>query len=209
MNGSEEVSLNTFSREKTRVYFNAIASKWDSLTYHDPSELRDIVAQLKLTAADRVLDVAAGTGILLPFLYRKTKKVTALDVAPEMVEQAKANHPNIKVSYVTADFLEYNVSGAYDALVIYNSYPHFEDKALLASRMNSALSPGGRFIIAHCESREEINARHAETPFQLIAVEIGEAIKEAEWFSKYFKIEKLVDDSERYIILGTKREQAI
>ena len=77
--------------------------------------------------------------------------------------------------------------------------------AALAQRISSVLSDGGRFIIAHSQSAEKINELYSKDAFKTIAVKIKNALDEAKNFQQYFKIEKIIDNENKYIIVGTKR----
>lgn len=201
--------MSIFNKEKISPYFDALADTWDEICYHDSAVLREIVADINLTSSDTVLDVATGTGVLLPYLYRKTKKITALDISKKMIAKAKENYPNIRATYINADFLEFRALNNFDVVTLYGSYQCFENKSVLVKSINSVLLPGGRFIIAHSQSLDKINELYSKEAFQIICTEMNEALDEAKNFERYFKIEKIIDNESRYIILGTKREKEL
>jgi SAM-dependent methyltransferase len=49
---------------------------------------------------------------------------------------------------------------SFDAVMIFNTFPHFLDEESLFSRSHSCLKPGGRLFICHSLNREALNEHH-------------------------------------------------
>lgn len=95
-------------------------------------------------AGSRVLDVACGTGVLIPdYLKREVASVTGVDISPEMIKIAVETHKAENIHFICGDVEELNFGEAFDAIVIYNAFPHFPDAERLIARLSNALAPGG------------------------------------------------------------------
>jgi len=149
------------SRPPLGGFFDGHAPAWDS--YQDEGTHRAIARIFKtagIRPGARVLDVGAGTGILYPyFLAAGVGAYTAVDVSPEMVRQFKAKHPEADV--LEADYEKsIRFPGTFDAIMIFNVFPHFRDEETVFRLSHPYLSPGGRLFICHSMNRESLNAHH-------------------------------------------------
>lgn len=119
--------------------------------------LRTAVAdRLGLRPADRVLDVASGTGLLAVELARRVGpdgSVDGIDVAPEMVEQAtrKAEATGLPMAFRTgrAQQLPYddNTFAALTCTLALHHIAH-DERGQAAAEFYRVLRPGGRVLIA-------------------------------------------------------------
>lgn len=115
----------------------------------------------KVAAGDRVLDVACGTGVMIPYyLQRNVAHVTGIDISPEMAKKATAKFPNDPVTVLAADVEEYPFTEKLDRIVVYNAFPHFPEPLRLIRILSGLLAEGGTLTIAHGMSREAIDAGH-------------------------------------------------
>jgi len=148
-----------------REYFNQLAARWDSMTTQDArSRLPSLVADLRIGPGDAILDVGGGTGVLLPLLRGAagdTSRLVCLDIAEEMLKQAKRNaHPG-NTHYINADAAAIPLSSeAFDVVVCYSSFPHFPDKVKALTEMARVLRKGGLLAVCHTASRQAINELH-------------------------------------------------
>jgi len=148
-----------------REYFNQLAGKWDRMTTEETrSRLPELIKDLKIKPGDAVLDVGGGTGILLPLLYEAAgnkSKIISLDIAEEMLKQAKNNSHPSNIHYVHADVTAIPLaSETFDLVICYSCFPHFPDKAKALAEMARVLRSNGRLVICHTASRHEINELH-------------------------------------------------
>ena len=150
-----------------REFFNTAAVTWDER--YQNQELTDFLSKLvptfPLKRGQRVLDVGTGTGILIPFLLEavgSTGHVTAIDFAEKMVEACKAkyaNLPNVNIAVQQVENLDFPPE-TFDAVTCFGLFPHLENKQKALSQMNRVLKPGGKLIIAHALSSNELRAHH-------------------------------------------------
>jgi SAM-dependent methyltransferase len=99
---------------------------------------------------DRVLDLATGTGTLARGFARRGGRVTGLDIAADMMEQAKALDAvaGVKVQYVQARAeATGQPDGAFD-LVTAGTCWFWVDGATTTREAQRVLAPGGHMLIA-------------------------------------------------------------
>jgi SAM-dependent methyltransferase len=98
----------------------------------------------------RVLDLATGTGTLARGFAMRGGIVTGLDIAPEMMAQAKAldAEAGVAVEYVTAKAEATGQPAAHFDLVTAGTCWFWFDGTLAAAEAKRVLKPGGHLMIA-------------------------------------------------------------
>jgi ubiquinone/menaquinone biosynthesis C-methylase UbiE len=150
-----------------KEFFNQSADNWDKhfQTQELNSFLEQFVPTFGIDAGQRVLDVGAGTGVIIPFLLNavgSTGHVTAIDFAEEMTKKCRAKFgplPNVTVMVKDVVKLDFE-AGSFDAVVCFGVFPHFENKEEALRQIHRALKPGGKLVIAHALSSAEIEEHH-------------------------------------------------
>jgi ubiquinone/menaquinone biosynthesis C-methylase UbiE len=148
-------------------FFNNVAVTWDDRfkTQELTPFLSQLVPTFQLEQGQTVLDVGTGTGILIPFLLKavgSTGHVTAVDFAEKMVEVCNLKYAGLSNVNITVQQVEKLgfPSESFDAVTCFGLFPHLEHKEEALRQMNRVLKPGGKLIIAHALSSEEIKAHH-------------------------------------------------
>jgi len=142
-------------RGPTRRQFGSLATTWEGRI--GPEGLVPLGAALdRLSAPPRkVLDLGTGTGKAARVVAKRfpDTKVVGVDLAPEMVEEAKRLLPSElagRVSFQVADGASLPfAAGEFDLVVLQNMIPFFEE-------LSRVTAPGGKAIFAF--------SRGAETP---------------------------------------------
>jgi len=152
-----------------REYFNGKADIWDeNVAEKDTAKLTQMAERLELEPGSVVLDVGTGTGVFLPYLLKsigEKGKVVALDVAEDMLAEARVKKPGRNVEYLLADITDIPLYGEmFDSIVCYSSFPHFQDKPKALTEMKRVMKSGGRLFICHTSSRAHINEIHSQIP---------------------------------------------
>jgi 2-polyprenyl-3-methyl-5-hydroxy-6-metoxy-1,4-benzoquinol methylase len=143
------------------AFFDGLADEWDENLIRDDEILGIILDGAQVGPGDRVLDVACGTGILTPYLLaRDVAEVAGVDVAPRMIQHAASKYDDPRTRFLNADILTAELDEKFDRIVVYNSFPHFENPRELVTSLVARLVPNGLLTVAHGQSREAINARH-------------------------------------------------
>ena len=159
--------MNTES-DKRKTFFDRHASAWDKeLQYTEKSAtLREVVRSFDLKGGERVLDVGTGTGILLPLLRQaigRAGSLAAMDFSFEMLRKAEVRSAAAKGFLINAGvgLIPFKADW-FDRVTCFSAFPHFPDKKRALQEMARVLKPGGRVLIAHLHSVEEMNRFHQE-----------------------------------------------
>lgn len=190
--------------KETKDFFNNMASGWDSKFYADPSKISVITALCPIPEGARIADIACGTGALFPIILSASpSEIIGIDISEKMLEEASKKFSDPRIKLLCANFLDLDECG-FDRAFIYRAYPHFHDKIGFIKKLHSILNDGGRFIIAHNESREAINTRHQKNAHTVSEI-LSDAETESKLFEKYFNIDIKADTDFLYIISGIKK----
>ena len=186
------------------AFFAGLASKWDTdYTTKNSNVINIILDNAEVCAGKDVLDVACGTGILIPdYLDRDVASVTAIDITPEMVEIAKGKYRQENVRIICGDAAETDFGQLFDCIVIYNALPHFPDQEQLISHLSSLLKKGGILTVAHGMSREKINAVHSSDSARSVSNGLMTAEELAEIFQKHLTVTTEISDDQMYQVAG-------
>ena len=185
-------------------FFDALAPGWDAETVVDDDVIRTVLDHAGVVSGCKVLDVATGTGVLIPYyLAREVSSVTAVDISPEMLRVARQKFPEPAVRFILGDAETAVPDCDFDAIVIYNALPHFPDAERLIASLSTHLRTGGTLTVAHGASREVINAHHKERA-QTVSNGLMEAAALADVFSKYLSVAAVISDSRMYLVSGKK-----
>ncbi|MBZ0217450.1 MAG: class I SAM-dependent methyltransferase [Fimbriimonadaceae bacterium] len=155
-----EMSEHTASQKK---FFPATAMPdrvWWSNLWPDPG---NIVRMLGIKAGMKVVDLCCGDGYFTaPLAKLVNGKVYALDIDPEMLNQARSEVARLGVSvneWLNADAqsIAEVVPHEIDYVLIANTFHGVQDKTALAKAVRQVLKPGGRFVIVnwHQIAREQ------------------------------------------------------
>ncbi len=185
-------------------FFDRLAPDWDAEMIRSDEVIRTILDHAGVTAGKRVLDVACGTGVLIPdYLSRGVASVTGIDISPKMAEIAREKFPKDPVRILCGDVEETDFQERFDCIVVYNAFPHFPDPERLIRRLSDLLKPGGTLTVAHGMSREKINAHHSGTASK-VSIGLMGAQELAELFGRYLEVTAVVSDERMYQVVGVK-----
>lgn len=139
--------------EKGRAYWNLHAKNYDRsmvLIGRPIPRMVELAAEA-VRGASRVLEVAAGTGLVTTALAREAREVIATDYAPAMVAalEARARHARLaNVRCEQADLYALHFEpGSFDAVVAANVLHLVPDLAGALKALRRMLKSGGRLIV--------------------------------------------------------------
>ena len=191
-------------KNKVKDFFNALAKHWDEDTIIDDKIIDVIFTNARIEKGNCVLDVACGTGVLIPYYFDAgVSFVTAIDLSPEMVRIASEKYHSEKTKFICGDATIHRFTKKYDNVVIYNAFPHFGDPYKLIANLSSCLKQGGYFTIAHSMSREKINMHHENIDTDLF-VDLPTIDELSIMVGKHLRVTTTVSDEKMYQIVAEK-----
>lgn len=148
-------------------FFEARAQTWEQSCY--PPEVRArlerLLPEFGLHPGEMVLDVGTGPGILIPYVRRAVGpagRIVAFDLAWAMTVEAFKKCGLHGELVLQADVHTIPCrSGIFDRVLCFAAFPHFDDPPQALAEMARVLKVGGRLVIAHLLSREELARHHA------------------------------------------------
>lgn len=108
----------------------------------------EVVAKLRAAGAQRIADIACGTGILAARIHAELNpaEVYGVDMSDGMLEQAKARSPHVRWLRGPAERLPFE-DGSLDAVVTTSAF-HWFDQPAAMREFNRVLMPGGLVAVA-------------------------------------------------------------
>ena len=186
------------------TFFDQCASWWDADMVRNEELIAAILNNGGIREGVHVLDVACGTGVLFPdYLQRGVASVTGIDISPEMARIAQEKFPQVKVICGDVESVEFQEQ--FDAIMVYNAFPHFPDPAKLIRVLAGLVKPGGKLSIAHGMSREALASHHAGRASS-VSIDLIHERELAELMEPYFHVDVIISNDCMYQVAGVRRD---
>ena len=187
-------------------FFNSCADSWDADMVKVQWKIDKILDIAGVTEDKAVLDVACGTGVLIPdYVNRKVSRCVGVDISRNMIEIALCKfriHRNFR--FICADAECFDFGETFDCTVIYNAFPHFVNRTNLFENILKHLNENGRITVAHGMSRDALIKHHSGR-----AEKVSSALPHVDELAKimepYFEVDTKISTDEIYIVSGKKR----
>ena len=194
-------------KKEIAEFFDRCAPWWDEDMIRNEVIITAILDNCGIKDGMDVLDVACGTGILFPdYLKRGVESVTGIDISPEMAKIAAEKFPEVKV--ICGDVEETKFEKQFDAVMVYNAFPHFPDPARLIETLARVVKPGGRLSVAHSMSREKLQQHHSGRASR-VSIDLIHEKELAALFAPFFDVDVVISNDRMYQVAGTRREGEI
>lgn len=183
-------------------FFDSSAGSWDEELIRNDKVIEKILDNCGIDKGVCVLDVACGTGVLFPDYIKREAVVTGIDISPEMVKIAKEKFPDVNV--ICGDVEETDFNEKFDAVMVYNAFPHFPDPERLVEKLSKLLRKGGRLSVAHGMSREDLLKLHNERASK-VSLPLPDEKTLAKSFEPFFSVDIMISGSEMYQVSGVRK----
>ena len=188
-------------------FFDKCAPWWDEDMIRNEFIITAILDNAGIKGGMDVLDVACGTGVLFPdYLKRGVASVTGIDISPEMARIAASKFPEVNV--ICGDVEEAQFGKTFDAVMVYNAFPHFPQPAKLIETLARVVKPGGRLSVAHSMSRAQLQQHHSGRASK-VSIDLIHEKDLAALFAPYFDVDVIISNDRMYQVAGTRREGEI
>jgi SAM-dependent methyltransferase len=196
------------------TYYRHRAPEYEQIYYRDNparrQEIREEEDRLrKLVTSKSVLELACGTGYWTRVMAETASSITAMDISPEMVEEARKKEYGIPVNIQVADMYKQQFEpGQYDVIALgfwFSHHPRHRFNELF-DLLECPLKPGGAIWMvdnnppAEGPSNESVRVDEYGNNFKRRYLNSGrEFVILKNYFSRR-ELEKLF--SERYFVLN-------
>ena len=185
-------------------FFDRCAPWWDEDMIRNEVIITTILDNAGIKGGMDVLDVACGTGVLFPdYLKRGVESVTGIDISPEMAKIAAAKFPEVQV--ICGDVEETRFDKQFDAVMVYNAFPHFPEPARLIEALARVVKPGGRLSVAHSMSRDKLQQHHSGRASK-VSIDLIHEKELSSLFAPFFDVDVVISNDRMYQVAGTRRE---
>lgn len=186
-------------------FFDRLAPNWDADMVRDENIIKTILDNAGIEEGVTVLDVACGTGVLIPdYLIRNVAHVTGVDISEKMIKIAKEKFQDPRVTLICADAETTQFESLFDCCVVYNAFPHFPNPYSLTRSLAANIKVGGKITIAHGSSREHIDHRHMEHA-SAVSLKLMSDYDLATLLTPYFDVNVIISDDRMQQIVGVKK----
>ena len=186
------------------TFFDNCAPWWDEDMVRNEDLIALILDNGGIKENIHVLDVACGTGVLFPdYLKRNVASVTGIDISPEMAKIAQSKFPEVEV--VCGDVETVDFGKKFDAIMVYNAFPHFPDPARLIQVLAGLVKPGGKLSVAHGMSRAALTSHHAGRASQ-VSIDLIHERELAALMEPYFDVDVIISNDRMYQVAGVRRD---
>lgn len=191
--------------KEVAAFFDRLAPTWDAGMVKNDAVIGTVLDNAGVAAGKSVLDVACGTGVLIPdYLARGVASVTAIDLSEKMIEIACKKYaavPNVTV--LCADVMTAPFGQTFDCIIIYNAFPHFADPERLIALLSGLLKPGGTLTVAHGMSRDALLKHHRNVP-ESVSTPLPPVEALAALFEKTLCVTTILSDARMYQVAGKR-----
>ena len=194
------------NRQDIISFFNRLAPEWDADMVRNEPSISRILETAGILCGDSVLDVACGTGVLIPdYLKRNPSSVTGIDFSGEMIRIARTKFTDPRVSFLEQDLMDYTPGIRFDHVVLFNAFPHFTDPEQTVLKLCGLAADGGTVTIAHGMGRDSVNRHHSGTASPY-SVELAPAKEIASLFPDDMILTDVTDEPDVFIVSARKKE---
>ena len=166
-----------------------------------PERLEKIVRSASISGTDVVLDMGAGTGILIPLILKYGPAlIYANDLSEKMLKSVKKDYPDVRT--LTGDIRDLKLPDqTIDVIFVNACYPNIVDKHGSFTNIRRITKTGCRVVISHPMGGAFINFLQEKVPFPLDGFPENKTAARNLFESYGFKVSKFVNEDKLYILV--------
>jgi 2-polyprenyl-3-methyl-5-hydroxy-6-metoxy-1,4-benzoquinol methylase len=148
----EALASDWFGGQSSVTTDHAVQDFWLQNLLKADAFTRWVVDEISPWLGQQILEVGCGIGTYTAVLADGTRKIVAMDMEREFVEEAtrRVGHlPNVEVIYGDATRMDVRApnQGTFDTIILLDVLEHIENDVALLERLRARLSPGGHLIL--------------------------------------------------------------
>ena len=162
-------------------FFDEMAGVWNKTCRYDTGRIEKVLSVLQLKQGDTVLDIGTGTGVMIPFIREQVghyAPIVAVDSSEKMLREASLRFPNAGVRYPVDT---------------------------IARLVTDNLYCGGRLLIAHSQSREQLNEMHKRISDKVFARDLLPVAEQVAQFTEIGLSVASFDETDEYYYILLQR----
>ena len=174
-------------------FFDEMAGVWNKTCRYDTGKIEKVLSVLQLKQGDTVLDIGTGTGVMIPFIREQVghyAPIVAVDSSEKMLREASLRFPNAGVRFVRADVERDRFRYPVDTI---------------ARLVTDNLYCGGRLLIAHSQSREQLNEMHKRISDKVFARDLLPVAEQVAQFTEIGLSVASFDETDEYYYILLQR----
>ena len=146
---------------------------------------------------------------MIPFIREQVghyAPIVAVDSSEKMLREASLRFPNAGVRFVRADVERDRLGGRFNAILLYSVFPHFRYPVdTIARLVTDNLYCGGRLLIAHSQSREQLNEMHKRISDKVFARDLLPVAEQVAQFTEIGLSVASFDETDEYYYILLQR----
>jgi ubiquinone/menaquinone biosynthesis C-methylase UbiE len=108
---------------------------------------RTLEEELGPQTVDSILELGCGPGTWTGLLAQRARSMTAIDLSPGMLEQAKQAVPYEGVEFINADAVSFEPDRQYDRVVSVRVLEYIPEWQSVVRKLGRVVKPGGRAVL--------------------------------------------------------------
>ena len=122
-----------------------------------------VVQLLELHAGMSLVELGCGSGWMSRFAARQGVHVEGYDIAPQMIEiaRAEAEREGVDVRFEVGDYEQLDLGRRFDTCLLYDALHHSPRADLVLASAQRALRPGGRLLLVEPNWKHRYQGRQA------------------------------------------------
>jgi len=196
-----------------RAFFNDRANQWDSPGDADKLiRLKNTFRKFKFYPWGNVLDIGAGTGILIPVIYemkRDPVQLIELDFSEAMLKHSKLKFEedsHLNLCYINADAQKLPFSGeTFQWIIAFAVLPHLRHKRKVIQEWYRVLETKGTLVVLHLMGSNALNQFHSAVGEAIahdhlpVATEFAQTLQQCG-----YHVRMAIDQEDLYLIHAVK-----
>ena len=134
--------------DEASTYYKDLRWEKNRLTRYEKEQTqRTLEEELGQGPFGSALEIGCGPGTWTGLLTDRAASVTAIDISPGMLSQARASTSAQNVQFVQADATTFEPDAKFDAVISCRVLEYIPERLAIVARLGELVAPGGRVVL--------------------------------------------------------------